>query len=257
MQMLLPEGWCLKKFETLDSTMDEVRRLIKADEGIEEGLVILADEQLKGRGRRNRPWETLRGNLHCSILIEIKGDFSSISEISFVSALAVGKTLTCYLTDPSLLSYKWPNDVLVNKKKISGILLETEKSLQTQKEWLIDGIGVNLVAAPQNVIYPATSLKQEDQREVLVEEFLERLVFNLHEKLLFWRQHGFEEIRREWLLCAEGLGQIIRVRCPQKDKENCFIEGRFLDLDAQGRLLLEGNDGKQTALTMGDVFFSE
>jgi BirA family biotin operon repressor/biotin-[acetyl-CoA-carboxylase] ligase len=257
MQVLLPDNWCVKKFEMLDSTMDEARRLIKADEEIQEGLIILACEQLKGRGRRNRPWDSLRGNLHCSILVEIKENSSRTSELSFVSALSVGKTLACYLTDPSLLSYKWPNDVLVNKKKISGILLETEKSLKTEKEWLIDGIGVNLVAAPQNVTYPATSLKEEDQREVLVEEFLERLAFNFHEKLLFWRQHGFEEIRKEWLLCAEGLGQVIRVRYQQKDKENCFIEGRFLDLDAQGRLLLEDNDGKQMALTMGDVFFSE
>ena len=138
----LPPEWILNSYDCVSSTMDVARLHLS------HGNIIWAKFQTAGRGRQERPWEAKRGNLLCSFVIRPKIPFLRVGEAAFVSALGVGQALSYFLPDPTLLSYKWPNDILVGGRKIAGILLEVEEP------FVVVGIGINIVSHPGGISYP-------------------------------------------------------------------------------------------------------
>ena len=108
-------------FDQLDSTNSEAQRQLEA--GAKLPLWVFAKMQTLGRGRRGREWVSQAGNLFCSGLYPLSETAAHDAQKSFVAALAIYDTLAEYV-DPQLLSIKWPNDVLLDGKKVSGILLE-------------------------------------------------------------------------------------------------------------------------------------
>lgn len=228
----------VRHHERIDSTNDEAARL--ANEGAPHGTVVQADEQSAGRGRLARRWFSPRGNLYISILLRYAVPPVRTAELSFVSALAVADTVAALLPKAADLRLKWPNDVLVDAAKISGILLEQAGGA------LIVGIGLNVLHAPDNVAYRTTSILARggmasvDQARSLL---LDRLAMHL----ATWEAEGFPPIREAWLARSHPLGETLRITSGTRG-----MEGRFAGLDDDGALLLDTADGRKR-IVAGDV----
>lgn len=243
----MPEGYAFRAFDVVDSTNRECRRI--ADQGFAGNLWVIAGAQSAGRGRRGREWVSQTGNLFTSLLYEIDCDLVTASQLSFVTALAVRDTVADILQTTEAVTCKWPNDILVRGRKISGILLETAGQGAETPSHVIIGIGINVAHHPENPHYPATDLRQELGHDIDVLQVQARLVQSMAHWIDCWKNHGFSRIRTAWKENAKGLGQQIIVRLPEEE-----LHGRFMDLDDSGALILEF-DGERRHITAGDVFF--
>ena len=218
--------WKIYKLEITESTNDAA--LAYAD----EGSVIFAEEQTKGRGRLGRTWESQRGNLFCSVVISVK-DIPFIPYLSFSSAVSLGEALAELCQKHSFLrahiTYKWPNDVMLNSKKIAGILLEIAENPQR----VIIGIGLNIKTIPKGKMnYPVSSLFEAGIKTE-VEEVLKLFLKHLNKNIYTLRRDGFSSIRGRWLKNAEKIAQTITVRLA-----NNSICGVFKGISEQGNLIL-------------------
>ncbi len=233
-------------FDALDSTNEEAKR--RASAGAPEGTLVWARTQSVGRARRGRAWISEPGNLYMSIVLRPAYPPAVAAQLGFAAALAVGEAALPLLPRPEALRYKWPNDVLVDGRKVSGILLESQAAGEGRLDWLVAGIGVNIASFPPNAEYPATSLAAAGARSVSVEALLEAVARRFHFWYERWRDEGFAPLRAAWLARALGLGEAIRVRLPGGESS-----GRFAGLDEAGALLLA--DGTQERrIAAGDVF---
>jgi len=234
----LPSFFRLLHVEDIDSTNDEATR--QARDGATEGLLVWADRQSLGRGRRGRPWISPPGNLYFSLLLRPKCRPAVAAQLSFAAALAVGETIAPILLDRDTVRYKWPNDVMVAGRKISGILLESQATADGMIEWLVVGIGVNLISFPSKTEYPATSLVAEGAGASSPEALLEAIAARFFDWRGRWTTEGFAPLREKWLALAQGLGSDIRVRLDRSE-----TTGRFVTLALDGALVLENSSGPQ------------
>ena len=149
-RLTLPKGYRLSWHDVLDSTSEEAKR--QAEAGEAGPLWIVAESQTHGHGRLGRPWETARGNLAATLLVKLDVQAADAARLSFVTALAVADLLDAYL--PGLAHFKWPNDILIRRRKIAGILLETSGAPKPDVplSWLAIGIGVNKQVAEERVL---------------------------------------------------------------------------------------------------------
>lgn len=231
-----------------ESTNTQAHR--RAAAGAPHGTLLWAEEQTKGRGRQGREWISPPGNLYASLILRPKCDPTTATQLAFVAALGVGDFLARYLEKTIPVHYKWPNDVLVNGRKIAGILAESTMGKAQDLAWVILGVGINVATHPEKVEWPATSLRAEgaEPPEIpeLVEKFGRSLLFCYNE----WQEKGFPPIRKAWLERAAGLGERIRVRASE-----ATFEGTFTGLDEDGALLvLKDGDKSPSRITSGDVF---
>ncbi|MBX9696928.1 MAG: biotin--[acetyl-CoA-carboxylase] ligase, partial [Alphaproteobacteria bacterium] len=146
-------------YDTIDSTMDMAIRLIQKGERIEEGAFIFARKQEASRGRRGRVWQSISGNCHVSFFIEVRQKDPPLQTLSFLSALVLRDAIMPYARSADAIRFKWPNDVLWNGQKVGGILLERAPFSSGGKEWMILGVGLNLVDYPSQTPYPVTSIR--------------------------------------------------------------------------------------------------
>jgi BirA family biotin operon repressor/biotin-[acetyl-CoA-carboxylase] ligase len=242
----LPEGFLLHRYGTIGSTNDEARRL--ARDGAPEGTLVWAETQQAGRGRRGRPWQSPPGNLYLSLVRRPAAPASRAPQLGFVAAVALGDALD-RLAGPGLpLRFKWPNDLLAGGQKLAGILLESEMAAGGALDFVIIGVGVNLASAPRDLEHPATSLTDQGFPGITPGALLEAFAADFARWVERWREDGFAPLRAAWLRRASGIGEAIRVRL-----ERLTLDGRFLDLDDDGALVLEGSDGRRR-IAAGEVF---
>lgn len=205
--------------------------------------------QTQGRGRRGREWIAKEGNFSATLLMRPECDAQKGAELSFVAALALSDVLHS-LSPIQAVELKWPNDVLLGGKKISGLLLESAASAGGDLEWLSIGCGVNLTFHPDDLPYPATSLKSAGIAPPTSIEFLERLTAAFVKRHRNWLDSGFSGVRTAWLERARGRGEAIEARLGTET-----VSGTFRDLDEAGALVLELPDGSLRKVTAGEVFF--
>lgn len=242
----LPPPFHLVAYEAVGSTNDEAKRL--ARNGAAEGLIVWAREQHAGRGRRGRAWLSPPGNLYMSLVLRPRCGVAAAAQLGFVSALALGDALAELSPAAIVFRFKWPNDVLANGRKLAGILLETEMAASEMPDFVVIGVGVNLVSSPSDVAYPATSLAAEGAAGIVPELALGIIVEHVAGWLAAWRAEGFGAIRKAWLARATGLGEPIQVRLSHDT-----LNGRFLDLDDDGALLLGVAEGRRR-IAAGEIF---
>jgi BirA family biotin operon repressor/biotin-[acetyl-CoA-carboxylase] ligase len=187
------------------------------------------------------------GNVYCSVLLRPRCRAPEAAQLGFVAALAIADAMA-ELAPNVAIRCKWPNDVLANGRKISGILLETEMVAGDVPDFVVIGIGVNLATSPPEALYPATSLVEEGVSGILPQRMSVAFVWHLARWLTPWREQGFAPIRAAWLDRAAGLGEPIQVRL-----EHATFGGRFLDLDEDGALLLGTPEGDRR-IAAGEVF---
>lgn len=246
----LPPGFHLKAFDLVGSTNDEAKALARA--GAAEGTLVWAKRQESGRGRRGRAWTSPEGNLYSSLVLRPDRPPGEAAQVSFVAALAIADTAAEMLPDGDAeVRCKWPNDVLIRGRKLSGILLESEPAANGSVGWLVLGVGINLRHFPETADYGATSLIAEGAPSLAPGALLEIYATHIARWYAVWRAGGFGPIRQAWLARARGLGQPIVVRLSDRT-----LHGTFADLDSDGVLLLDPQDGgARMRIAAGDVFF--
>jgi BirA family biotin operon repressor/biotin-[acetyl-CoA-carboxylase] ligase len=246
-QPKLPPGYRLLCYDSIGSTNEEAKHL--ARDGAAEGTLVWAREQTAGRGRRGRAWISPRGNLYLSLILRPDCPVGSAAQLGFVASLAVGDALRAILPRIERLTYKWPNDVLINGRKIAGVLLESEIVVPEKLSFIVVGVGVNLTASPQGMEFPATSIMEEGLGKIMPEVMLEEFSAHFRSWNTRWRAEGFAPVRASWLAAAAiARGEPIRVQL-----DALRLCGRFLDLDQEGNLLLD-SAGECRRIAAGEVF---
>lgn len=248
-RLRLPPGFRIKAFDSVGSTNDEAKALARS--GAAEGTVVWAGRQEAGRGRRGRAWTSPEGNLYTSTILRPSRPPAEAAQLSFVAALAIAESAAAVLPESADVRCKWPNDVLVNGRKLSGILLESEADPNGAVAWVVLGVGINLRHFPEATEFAATSLSAEGAPVLQPSALLEVYAAELDRWYSAWRDHGFPPIRKAWLQRARGLGEAIVVRLSDRT-----LTGIFADLDSDGVLLLDRDDGAgRQRIAAGDVFF--
>jgi BirA family biotin operon repressor/biotin-[acetyl-CoA-carboxylase] ligase len=236
------------ELKTVASTNEEA--LARAKAGERGPLWIVAERQSAGRGRRGRPWVSEPGNLYASLLVADAAPASVVSGICFVAALALHDALldAAHGLAPAQLKLKWPNDVLLDGRKLAGILVEG-LSLAGGHTAAVVGFGVNCRHHPEAAEYPATDLATRGYA-VEPRALLAVLAGTMAARLQEWRRgDGFAGIRAAWLARASGVGGPIEVRLPDRK-----IAGTFEAIDQHGALVLKRGDGARETIAAGDVF---
>lgn len=245
---VLPAGWRLEARATVGSTNEDAKRLALA--GAPEFTLIWALEQKQGRGRRGRSWSSPRGNLYLSLVLRPEVAAGEAAQIGFVAAVALAETLRPLLPPGAEIALKWPNDVLIGRRKVSGILPEAVSGEAGRVEALILGIGVNVASHPEGSAWPATDLATEGAK-IALEPLLERLAAALDRWIGIWGREGFAPVRARWMESALGAGERMELRL-----EHRVLAGRFIEIDAEGALLLAPTDGSPPQkIRAGEVFF--
>lgn len=234
--------------DVVDSTNAEARR--RAEAGDTGPVWIAARRQTEGRGRRGRRWSTGDGDLAATLLTLTDRPPAEAAQVSFVAALAVADLVQGWI-DPAKVRVKWPNDVLVDGLKISGILVESGRR-DDGRLWLAVGIGVNLAVTPADVERPATSIVGVAGRAPSPAMALEVLADRFAVWATIWRNFGFGPIADAWTQRAYGLGEACTARLG-----NETLEGTAEGLEADGALRLRLSDGSVRPVSAGDVFFGE
>jgi BirA family biotin operon repressor/biotin-[acetyl-CoA-carboxylase] ligase len=239
---ILPPGYRLIAREDVGSTNDEARALIAA--GAAAGAVVWAESQTAGKGRYGREWVSPPGNLYCSIILRPTIDQARLSEIAFVSALAVRDAVAAHVPQDVAIEFKWPNDVLAAGRKVAGILVETEKLPDEARSALILGIGINISSSPRETSYPATSIAAF-ARAPRVARLVSGLVAAVDRRVERWLRNGFGGVRDEWMRHAYGVGTQVT--------DNTGFSGTFTGLDETGAIVIASTDGERRRLVTGSV----
>ena len=231
-------------FTALGSTND----YLKAQAEVPEFTCVVADEQTSGRGRRDRQWHSSPGDgLYLSVLLLPKSS-ERISLLSLMSAVAVAETLI--ERGVANVDIKWPNDVLINDRKLCGILVESVGAGSGATR-IIVGIGVNLnhESFPDELAFTATSLKIETMQMTTVDEFRDQLLNKLADWYARWQHSKEREIPDRWQQLS-SYAHDSQVTITLDDER---LEGITAGLTEQGALKLRLNDGSLHTILSGDV----
>ena len=224
--------------------------LERARKGALSGLWITAGRQTVGRGRRGRAWFSEPGNLYASLLLIDPAPMDRLGSLPLAVAVAVQDAVSRImpLDAPDVL-IKWPNDILVDRRKVCGILIEGE-TLPDGRHGLVIGIGINVAVAPDAPLYPVATLR-DFGASASPEDLFAHLFQSMAETLSLWdRGRGIAAVMERWKEVAGGIGENITVSLPDRS-----ISGRFAGIDDTGLLKLETDDGGTRVIAAGDVFF--
>ena len=235
-----------------DSTNADARR--RADAGETGPLWIVARRQSDGRGRRGRAWDSDAGNLFATLLTTTRKSPAEAAQVTFIAALAVADLLDSW-APASVVTIKWPNDVMLAGEKAAGVLVESGAH-PAGGLWLAVGIGVNLIHAPEGTERPATALAHHLRGDVTgpptVEVAAARLAEAFDVWMTRWETLGFEPILDAWRARTAGLQGPAVARLGRET-----VEGVAEGVAADGALKLRLADGSLRLISAGDVFFGE
>ncbi|BBK32059.1 BirA family biotin operon repressor/biotin-[acetyl-CoA-carboxylase] ligase [Stella humosa] len=231
--------------DAVGSTNDEAFRL--AREGAAEITMVTARSQTGGRGRRGRTWASPPGNLYSSFLLRPDRPAAGLAELSFVAAVAAAEACSGLLPASAGVELKWPNDLLIDGAKLSGILVETEQGPDGRPVVAL-GIGINVAHAPEGTPYPATALSHH--AAVVLEDVASALGAAVARWYGLWLDQGFAPVRAAWSAAAIRPGRPLSVRIGQET-----IAGGFAGIDESGALLLDLPAGTRRRVLAGDVIF--
>ena len=235
----------LINLKTVKSTNLEIKKMISSKINI-NNLCLSADNQTDGYGRRNAKWFSYKGNIHLSILVKPKCSINEVNQLSFMTSITLGDTLKKIKSNINI-KYKWPNDILLNKKKIAGVIVETSSFVNKKIKWVIIGIGLNIKKSPNlnTKEFKITSLNKEKiyvRKDDFIDLFLQRFFRNYE----FWKKKGFNFIKKNWISNVYKKNNKIVVKY-----QNNYIKGKILDL------LINGGIKLKTSKEIKELFYGD
>jgi len=254
-------GYRLHSFDTVGSTSTEAAQAAQAGDVGEVWFAAL--QQTAGRGRRGRQWETAHGNLAASLLVVPDCDPARAATLGFVAGVALNRALSRFVPGATVklgidganlagggrIALKWPNDVLADGAKLAGILLEAI-ARKDGRMAIVAGIGVNVVAAPEGLPYPAVSIASLGWPATAAEIFA-ALSDEWVDAFDIWNNgRGVADILGLWRTAAAGIGAPVAV-----NRDGEVVRGIFETIDSAGRLIVRADDNSRVAITAGDVHF--
>ncbi|MDD2928033.1 MAG: biotin--[acetyl-CoA-carboxylase] ligase [Candidatus Omnitrophica bacterium] len=231
-------------YDTLTSTIDMAMDL--GVKGAASGTLILAESQTKGKGRLGRDWFSPKyKGLYMSLILRPS---MLPTQASILTLLAAVSICTALKNSTGITSQiKWPNDLLVNNKKLCGIL--TQVIAETDRiDFVIISAGINVNNDKKSLISTATSLKEQKKEEVSRVSLLQEILRELEVNYLFLEKKGASQILEKWRQSNATLGRRVKVYCQHK-----HIEGEALDIDTDGGLLIRKDNGITQKVMSGDV----
>jgi BirA family biotin operon repressor/biotin-[acetyl-CoA-carboxylase] ligase len=238
---LLSSAWPVVRFDEIDSTNEEARR--RAASGDTGPCWLVTGAQTAGRGRQGRQWTSPRGNLFATALLAYPRPAAEAALVPFAAGLAVIDAARSAGVDASSIKLKWPNDVLSDGAKLSGILIETGQL--HGKLWMAAGFGVNVDVAPDRDDRRTACLADLPGGQGLTaQRVLAGLDLAFRARLFTLLNDGFAPIRRDWLTAAAYL------RAPVDANG---VRGVMTDLAEDGALVVQGDDGSVTHVRAGEI----
>lgn len=237
-------------FPELKSTNIRAKeKALHGAEEISEGTLIVAERQSAGKGRLGREWFSPVGGIWFSVILYPQLSPSYISRITLMTAVAVVKSIKICTQIKSQI--KWPNDILINEKKVCGILTEMSAELDIIN-WVVVGIGINVNIEhrefPEDIQENTISLKETSGKEIsrvkLAQTFLQE--FEKYYEIL--KRREFSSILKEWKLYSHTLGKKIRVDIGER-----IITGEAVDINEEGSLILKKEDGELLEIISGTI----
>lgn len=208
-----------------------------------EGLWLRAERQTAGRGRMGRNWASPPGNLYTSTLVRVRAGDPPAATLGFVAAIALERIMSSYAPEAAF-QIKWPNDVMADGAKLSGILLERTEDA------IVVGIGVNLASHPDIPDRLTTSIAALTGSAPDPSVFLEYLADEFARWLSLWRSEGLTPILTQWQARAHSVGVALKINLPDGEA----LDGSYQGLSADGALRLRLADGTVRVIHAGDVF---
>lgn len=239
----------IRYYSELESTNNTAREIAK---GVPEGTVIIAETQKNGRGRMGTKWQSAPGGIWLSLVLHPSIPLENLSKITLVAGIAVTNALRGIGVDARI---KWPNDVLVNGKKICGIL--TEVSAEIGKvDYVVLGIGVNvnvkLSGLKDEIRRNSTSIANETGKPIDRTSFLASLLYELEQQYIRFKTRQFAEIVDEWINLSDTIGRNVKVMTP-----TMIFEGKAVGITEKGALVVLDNNNKKHEIIAGNCRYSD
>ena len=195
------QGFTIDYCKSITSSNDILFDLA-SNQRVNNKYIIVAESQTKGHGRYGRKWISENGNLYFSLCLKTIGESSLSDEnsidkcslLSFVTSIALSQTISGLTQTNAIILHKWPNDILLNNKKIAGILLKSV-TRQNIVDYVIIGVGLNVASSPKGQNFIATNLYDEGIKKIALEEILKRFLDNFSKFYDIYINFGFEPIR--------------------------------------------------------------
>ncbi len=231
-------------FKETESTNTIAREIANT---VGEGVVVIAESQTRGRGRLGRKWISPEGGIWLSIILKPRIQPLYAPRITLLAGVAVAKTIRSTGLQARI---KWPNDVLINEKKVCGILTEIEAEIDLIDHCVV-GIGidanVDTESFPEEFRESSTSLKKELGHEINRVEFVQRLLEEFEALYLKFQNEGFPSILEEWRNMSATIGEWVKITTQTKT-----IYGEAIGVDNEGALILETGEGQLEKIVAGN-----
>jgi BirA family biotin operon repressor/biotin-[acetyl-CoA-carboxylase] ligase len=235
-------------FKEIDSTNTQAKQL--ATENSPEGTLIIAESQNKGRGRRSRSWfSTPHKNIHLSIILRPKIAPSDAPALTLMTAVALAETIK-ELAEIDV-KIKWPNDLLVNKLKLAGILTEISADMDSI-DYIVIGLGLNVNTKiedfPEELNGIATSIFSETDKKLARANIIQLFLCWFEKYYNLFISEGTQKILKRWKELSNIIGREIEIEMIDKT-----VQGKVIDLDEQGVLVIEDKSGGRQNIFSGDL----
>jgi len=235
-------------FAELESTNSFAKEMAKE---AEEGTVVIAESQKKGRGRLGRNWQSPKGGVNLSVILKPNIPLDHAARLTLMTGLAAANTIRSLGLDARI---KWPNDVLIKDKKVCGILTEVDAEME-QVDYIIIGIGinanVNVDDFPPGIRENATSLQKELGTEVNRVEFVQKLLYEIEQQYIKFKTQEFSAILSEWINLSDTIGKNVTIMTPSK-----MVEGKAIGITDTGAISVRTKDGKRVNLIAGRCVYT-
>ena len=246
MTAVWPTGYSVTRFDAAGSTNDLAKEAARTGEA--DGAVFWTPHQTAGRGTHGRDWVTPPGNLAVSILKRPQIPIRFAPQAALVTAVALADALVAMGLTQKRVRLKWPNDVMIDGRKVSGILLEGQAAGHGV-DWLVVGTGINVAHHPAETRHPATNLAAVGLNAP-IEDVLRHYLAAFEKWWDRWRRYDFQVIQTAWLA---------RTLHRPGDSLNLLagggiVEARYMRLAPDGALVVQGPDGLERQIVSGELF---
>ncbi|HOC78022.1 MAG TPA: biotin--[acetyl-CoA-carboxylase] ligase [Methanofastidiosum sp.] len=228
--------------EEVDSTNNKAKQIALDSQ---DGDVVVSETQHSGRGRRGREWHSPKGGIYISFILKPNISPERAPQITLLSSVALVETLNSMKSKMNA-KIKWPNDILISGRKISGILTELSSDME-KINYVVVGIGINLNTDLEELPEKAASLKVEMRQEISVKLFLKSFFEHYDTVYQEYLDKGIDQIIEKWKKNSDTLGKNVKII-----GINETYDGLAKDIDENGALILKTKD-KEIKVYSGDV----